>query len=87
MASGLPVVGSNTGGIPEIVIDNQTGFLVPPKDSKQIAFQINRILDDDSLYQRLSEGAMEKAKEYDYEIIGKKYAELLENILRPSGNI
>lgn len=81
MASGLPVVGCNTGGISEVVIDNQTGFLVSPKNSEQIAFQINRILDDSELYQRLSEGATEKAKEYDYEIIGRKYADLLENTL------
>ncbi len=81
MASGLPVVGSDTGGIAEVVIDNQTGFLVPEKDSRQIACQMNRILVDSKLYQRLSVGAMEKAREYNYEIIGKKYTELLQSIL------
>lgn len=45
MACGTPCVASDVGGIPEWCIDNQTGFLVPPKDSKTLAEKISYLLD------------------------------------------
>ena len=35
MATGLPVVSTNIGGIPEMVVENETGFLVQPGDTQQ----------------------------------------------------
>ena len=37
MAAGLPVIASNVGGIPEVVIDSVTGFLIPEKDPALLA--------------------------------------------------
>ena len=37
MATGLPVVSTRIGGIPEMVIDNETGFLVQPDDPVALA--------------------------------------------------
>ncbi|EMI52273.1 glycosyltransferase, group 1 family protein [Rhodopirellula sallentina SM41] len=37
LACGLPVVGSNVGGIPELVIENETGFLAEPADSSSLS--------------------------------------------------
>ena len=37
MASGLPVVASRTGGLPEIVVEGETGVLVPPGDPRELA--------------------------------------------------
>jgi glycosyltransferase involved in cell wall biosynthesis len=42
MAAGLPVVASNVGGIPEIVIDGVTGILVPPGDADAIVAALHR---------------------------------------------
>lgn len=79
MASGLPVVGSNSGGIAEVVMDGVTGYLVESKNSQQIADKINQILKDKALYEVLSLQAVEKVKEYDYKVIGQRFAkELLE---------
>lgn len=54
-ASGLPVVSSNSGGIPEAVADGQTGFLLPEKDIQGLATQILRLLQDQELWHRFSE--------------------------------
>lgn len=37
MIFGLPVVATNRRGLPDIVVDGETGFLVPPKDAESIA--------------------------------------------------
>ena len=46
MATGTPVIGSHVGGIPEIVEDGSTGFLVPPGDQKALAEKIRWILNN-----------------------------------------
>src|SRR5258708_38945182 len=40
MAMGKPVVATNVGGVPELVEEGQTGFLVPPRDPKAIADRV-----------------------------------------------
>ncbi len=44
MACGLPVVATNVGGVPEVVADNESGFLVPAKDSEALADKISVLL-------------------------------------------
>ncbi len=48
-ATGVPVVGSDIGGIPEAVIDGETGFLVPERDTEGMASKIGRLLADRQL--------------------------------------
>lgn len=45
--SGVPVIGTQHGGIPEAIIDEQTGFLVRERDDKQLAERISFLLNDD----------------------------------------
>jgi glycosyltransferase involved in cell wall biosynthesis len=52
MAAGLPVVASRVGGIPELVVDGETGFLVPPGDPDGLAEAIDRLLGDAGLRER-----------------------------------
>ena len=44
-AMGCPVIGSNYGGTKEIVVDEKTGFLFPPEDSRVLADKIDQALD------------------------------------------
>jgi glycosyltransferase involved in cell wall biosynthesis len=44
MAAGTPVIGSRVGGIPELIQDGATGFLVPPGDDKALAKEIGWML-------------------------------------------
>lgn len=82
MASGLPVIGSDSGGIKEIVCHGENGFVVAEKDSKAIAYAINMLLEDAAMYSILRENAINTAKTFDYSVIGKKYAEIIEEVIR-----
>ncbi len=56
-ATGVPVIGSDIGGIPEAVIDGETGFLVPERDHEGLAARIEGLLADASLRQRMGAAA------------------------------
>lgn len=77
MASGLVVVASNSGGIPQLVKDDMNGFLCEEKNVGQLADRINLLLDDKDVYKRLREDSMERIKEFDYRALAKKYMEIL----------
>jgi colanic acid/amylovoran biosynthesis glycosyltransferase len=62
MATGLPVVSTRVGGIPEMVIDNQTGFLVQPEDAVALAGAIEKVTNDRSLGQTLGRSGYEHAQ-------------------------
>jgi glycosyltransferase involved in cell wall biosynthesis len=62
MATGLPVVSTRVGGIPEMVIDNQTGFLVQPEDAVALAGAIEKVTNDRSLGQTLGRAGYEHAQ-------------------------
>jgi glycosyltransferase involved in cell wall biosynthesis len=61
MASGRPVIGTRVGGIPELVDDGETGFLVPRGDVKEMADRILALLADPALRARLGEAGRRKA--------------------------
>jgi colanic acid/amylovoran biosynthesis glycosyltransferase len=61
MATGLPVVSTNIGGIPEMVIENQTGFLVQPGDVVATAGAIQTLISDLSLAAKLGHSGYERA--------------------------
>ena len=55
MAMKCPVVATNVGGVPEVVLDGETGILVPPRDPVQLARGIIRLLKDRSLAFQMAE--------------------------------
>jgi colanic acid/amylovoran biosynthesis glycosyltransferase len=63
MAAGLPVVSTSIGGIPEMVIQNETGFLVPPGDVAALGRAIECLLDDMGLARRFGERGFQRASE------------------------
>lgn len=60
-AAGLPVVSSNVGGIPEIVLPGQTGRLIPPGDAAVLAASISNVLADRAALRAMGERAREHA--------------------------
>jgi colanic acid/amylovoran biosynthesis glycosyltransferase len=62
MATGLPVVSTAIGGIPEMVIESETGYLVQPGDAVPLAGAIEKVIDDRSLAQALGKAGYERAQ-------------------------
>jgi glycosyltransferase involved in cell wall biosynthesis len=62
MATGLAVVSTTIGGIPEMVVDNETGFLVQPEDAIALAGAIEKVTCDRSLGPRLGQAGYERAQ-------------------------
>jgi len=71
MAAGLPIVGTNVGGIPELVRDGVTGFLCKKEDPKDLAEKIDTLLRND--YKKMGENAVKIVKdEFDWDKIAQK---------------
>ena len=62
MATGLPVISTNIGGIPEMVVENETGFLVQPGDAAALAGAIEKLINDRPLAQRLGQAGYSRAQ-------------------------
>jgi glycosyltransferase involved in cell wall biosynthesis len=63
MAYGLPIVSTPVGGIPEAIVDGETGFLVEPGDVEAIARKVNLLLSDAELRDRMGMNARRRAQE------------------------
>jgi glycosyltransferase involved in cell wall biosynthesis len=63
MAAGRPTVATAVGGIPEVVVEGVTGYLVPPRDAVALARRIVQLLRDRPLRERMGQAAFERARE------------------------
>jgi glycosyltransferase involved in cell wall biosynthesis len=63
MATGLPVVSTSVGGIPEMVVEHETGFLVEPGDPVALADAIEKIINDYSLARPFGQRGYARAQE------------------------
>ena len=81
-ASGLPIVASRSGGITDIVKDGVNGFLVEEKDVSGMAEQIDRLLKDEEIYNKMQIEAKKSAQQYDYRQIAARYARFLKYDIR-----
>jgi glycosyltransferase involved in cell wall biosynthesis len=64
MAAGLPVVSTSIGGIPEMVIENETGFLVPAGNVAALAGAIEKMINDRSLARKLGQAGYERTQRF-----------------------
>ena len=81
MASGVPVISSNTGGIPEVNSHDETGFLSQVGDVDDMAKNLMNLLSDSKLYKRLSLNAFKKAKQFNISNVLPVYESLYNELL------
>lgn len=62
MAAGLPVVATAVGGVPELVLEGETGFLVPTGDAPALGHALERLLNDTDLRRRLGDAGRRRAE-------------------------
>ncbi len=83
MASGRPIVASLAGGIPDLVIHEQTGLLVSPADESGLADAIHRILQDSEKAKIMGQKGKARSKRFSVESMAAKldalYTDLISN--------
>ncbi|MCK5246955.1 glycosyltransferase, partial [Candidatus Bipolaricaulota bacterium] len=82
MASGVPVIASDVGGIPEVVEHGRTGFLAPASDVDAMAAHAIELLQNGDKHCQFSAEAKEQARQrFDYRLIVPQYEQLYERAL------
>ena len=82
MVMGKPVVATKVGGIPSVVIDGETGMLVPSKNPRALAEAIISLLNNPERMKNMSIAGKERAKLFSVEVMIEKTEELYEELLR-----
>lgn len=70
-ASGRPCIGSNTGGIPEVIHDGINGFLVPPKDPNTLARRVVDMAGNAKAREKMGMNGRKIALSHDWEIVAR----------------
>ena len=84
MACKVPVISSNTGGLPELNVDGVTGFLDNVGDTDAMANHAIYILENDDRLSQFKENALARAKEFDLSLILPMYESFYEEIIEKS---
>lgn len=80
MAAQVPVISTNTGGLPEVNIDGVTGFLSEVGDVENMAENALRLLSDEALLEQMKNNAFNHALKFDISSIVPKYEKLYEKV-------
>ncbi|MFH1182137.1 MAG: glycosyltransferase [Candidatus Woesearchaeota archaeon] len=85
IASGVPVVASNVGGIPDIIINGKTGLLVKQKNPGAISDAVISLLRQENKGRALSKAALEHVrKNYSWEKVSGRFSEIYSSLAHPA---
>lgn len=65
MSVGLPIIGTDAGGIPEVIADNENGYIVPKRNPKKLAEAIINLLNDEQKRNVFSKNSLKIVREFD----------------------
>lgn len=81
MAAKLPVISTNTGGLPEVNEQGISGFLSNVGDVEDMAKNTLKIFENENMYQKFKEGAYEQAKKFDINSVLPLYKDLYQRLI------
>ena len=81
MAHGKPVVAAAVGGLLDLVVDGETGLLVPPRDGRALRAAIERLLGDADYRRRLGAAGRDRAREFEWSRIIPRLLGLYEQVV------
>jgi len=86
MAAGLPVIATKVGGNPEIVMDKQTGLIVPPRDPISMAKAISHIIDNPYIWKQMGMKGKERVSNvFSVKTMVNEYQKVYEKIMIQKG--
>lgn len=83
MAAGVPVIATAVGGVPEFVVDGETGLLVPPGDAEALRVALGQVLEDGELRRSLVSEATKRVRDFSWPAIADQYRSVYERVARP----
>ena len=86
LASGLPILATETGGTEELVENGVNGFIIKMKDAQDLAEKIEMILKDEGLRVQMGLASRKKAQEMSWTIVADKYYDLYAQIADKNSN-
>jgi glycogen synthase len=81
MAAGRPVLASAVGGVPELVVDRETGVLVRPDDHEHLAHELGVLLAAPDLRARMGRAGLERVQRFSWPSIADQYADIYTSVL------
>lgn len=80
MAAGLPVVASAVGGVPELVVDGETGLLIPARDAAALAEALERMAAQPAVRSAMGSAARQRSRMFSEDRMIAEYATLFERL-------
>jgi 2-deoxystreptamine N-acetyl-D-glucosaminyltransferase/2-deoxystreptamine glucosyltransferase len=87
MACGVPVVATDVGGIPEVVVDGITGLLVPADDVGALGGAVDRLLRDEPLRERMGRAARLRSGDYCWPVLAQRVAAVYDKVLKARADV
>ena len=83
MACSKPVIGTSVGGMLDTVVDNKTGFLVPPADIQSLAKRISYLCKDNKLREEFGKKGRDRALSlFDWSVVSRQYENYIRQIIK-----
>ena len=75
-----PVIATNVGGVPELIQNEKTGFLVEPNETTELEKCLTLLLEDETKRKIMGKNGREFIKEkFSWEVITKQFADIMKN--------
>jgi glycosyltransferase involved in cell wall biosynthesis len=85
MANRTPIVATAVGGLPKLILDGETGVLVPPRDPEALAVAVGQLLADPERRTILAAAAANRLNDFRIEAVARRFADLYETLAAEAG--